>query len=191
VGEIDALGSIMQQEVDTNDTTFRRWRMPPRVDQALITDDVALPYSLICAVAIDASIDGFLSGIAYSADPKTGFVIAGATCIENGFLGLTFSATIGNATRNPMVHAAIVVVPPMVMSAAGALAGSVGPELESFELGFIAFLSFAIVALLWIVTQELLLQAHENAANQSVWFINIWLFIGVLLSLVVGACVPE
>ena len=188
--EIDNLGTEMQREVDTNDPVFRRWRMPTKVDKEDIPEDVVLPYSLIFAVVIDAFIDGFLSGIAYSADPKTGFVIAGATCIENGFLGLTFSATISNATKSSMVHAMIVVMPPIVMSMAGCLAGAIGPALESSTFTFIIFLSFAVVALLWIVTQELLLQAHENAANTSVWYINMWLFVGVMMSLMAGAMIP-
>ncbi len=122
---------------------------------------------------------------------QTGFVIAGATCIENGFLGLTFSATLSNATKSSWVHALIVSVPPLVMVCAGALAGLVGKQLEQWTTVFIGFLSFTMVALLWIVTQELLLQAHENAKHQSVWFINMWLFVGVMLSIIVGALVPS
>ena len=54
----------------------------------------------------------------------------------------------------------IVAVPPMMMALAGSLAGWVGPKIQEIDMLFIALLSFAIVALLWIVTQELLLQAH-------------------------------
>ena len=41
-----------------------------QVDKEAILDGLKLPFSLIFAVVVDATIDGFLSGMAYSADPK-------------------------------------------------------------------------------------------------------------------------
>ena len=64
-----------------------------------------------------------------------------------------------NVLRIAGKHVVIVIVPPITMVLAGTLAGCIGPLIQEVDVAFIALLSFAVVALLWIVTQELLLQA--------------------------------
>merc|ERR1712070_594241 len=53
-------------------------------------DDI--PWSQVAAIAIDGLVDGLLIGLAYVASTSAGLSMAIATCIEMGFLGLSFSA---------------------------------------------------------------------------------------------------
>ena len=69
-------------------------------------------------------------------------------------------------------------VPPLVILGAGVAGHEAGSALQSSQGVFIAFIAFAIVALLFLVTQELLKEAGEVAGESIV--INMMFFIGLL-----------
>ena len=86
-----------------------------------------------------------------------------------------------------MKHLAVVSVPPIVLLIAGVLGHFVGGLLEDSPLVFVGFIAFAVVALLFLVTQELLAEARETADSKlinSVFFVG--LFGGILLSKFLG-----
>merc|ERR1712046_194781 len=93
-----------------------------------------------------------------------------------GFLGLSFSATIQNVTRSLCKHVVIVCVPPLVLVGLGIAGHELGHQLQSSQGLFIGFISFAIVALLLLVTQELLKEASEMDSL----LINVMFFVGLL-----------
>jgi ZIP family zinc transporter len=156
----------------------RRWKMPTKVAQPSERSE-AIPWAVVFSIAIDAAVDGFLIGIAYIASVHVGYVMAFSTCIEMGFLGLTFSAQIRNVTNNVWRHAMVVSSPPLVLIIGGLCGASVGTLLEANPAVFVACLSFAIVALLFLVTQELLIEAHENNPVET-WWVSSMFFVGVL-----------
>jgi hypothetical protein len=39
--------------------------------------------------------------------------------------------------------------------------------------------AFSIVALLFLVTQELLISAHEGTGGEDLWYVTVWVFIGL------------
>merc|ERR1711972_359319 len=102
----------------------------------------------------------------------------GATCIEMCFLGLSFSASVQNTTRSVLKHTALVLLPPVVLALSGVLGNGIGGFLEQSPGLFIGFIAFAIVALLFLVTQELLTEAHEVGGEDIL--VNIMLFVGLL-----------
>lgn len=54
---------------------------------------------------------------------------------------------------------------------------------------FASFLAFGVVALLFLVTHELLIEAHESTKSE-LWWVNIWLFAGMLLVLELNRVIP-
>ena len=114
---------------------------------------------MVAPVALDVSIDGFLLGLAFAAGQKAGVLLAigfalemlslglatCATCRRHGWTVVRTLATILGIGACFVVGAAI---------AAGLLGGLSGPWLA----GAVAF---GLAALLYLVTEELLVEAHE------------------------------
>lgn len=162
-------------------SVYRRWsfmKEPPA--NAKLPE--RLPASLILAICLDTFVDGFLIALTFTASEEAGFVMAGATMIEMGFLGLTFAAQLRSVSRSRAKIFPIIFGTPILMplgALAGALLASVVVEYSSVFIGFIAFCT---VALLFLVTQELILEAHETGDD---WYVHIWLFLGVMVPLIV------
>lgn len=156
---------------------FRRWKPAPKPDKEKVLSE-QLPTALAFGVTVDAAVDGLLVGLAFTAAKSAGWCMSIATCIEMCFLGLSFSASVQNATRSVLKHVILVVLPPVVLALSGVLGHSLGSMLERSPGLFIGFIAFAIVALLFLVTHELLTEAHEVGGEDIT--VNIMLFIGLL-----------
>jgi len=158
---------------------FRRWeaKAPPPKDSAVIYSE-KLPLALIAGVTIDASVDGLLIGLSFTASPTAGWAMSLATCIEMGFLGLSFCASVQQETRSLFKRCIIAVLPPLMIMVAGAVGYYAGNVLEENQAVFIGFIAFSIVALLFLVTQELLTEAKEIAEDSV--SINAMFFVGLL-----------
>jgi len=137
-----------------------------------------MPWGLIGGVAIDVFIDGILIGIAFLVGTKGGILIAVALAIEVLFLGLSTSATLHSngvtIKRSMMVIFILALLLPFgSISGAGLL--SQLPQYYTEGL-----LAFGVAALLYLVTEELLLEAHERDDTAMV---TLSFFIGFLLIL--------
>mmetsp|Transcript_40638 Transcript_40638/g.73180 ORF Transcript_40638/g.73180 Transcript_40638/m.73180 type:complete len:403 (-) Transcript_40638:136-1344(-) len=166
---------------------FKRWAaLPFPVSTDNLTEIV--PWPLVFTVVVDAGVDGLLIGLAFAASESAGWSMSIATTIEMCFLGLSFSATIQNATRSKLKHAGIVLLPPVVLYLIGIAGSLVGQVLEESPLVFTSFISFAVVALLFLVTQELLAEARETAGESkliiSMFFVGV--FGGIVLEKIIG-----
>merc|ERR1712137_997209 len=140
-----------------------------------VSDKISWP--LVGGVTTDAAVDGLLIGLAFSASPGAGWSMSIATCIEMGFLGLTFSATLQSETHSRVKIVGISIVPPTVLLLSGVAGHALGILLESTPDLFIGFIAFSIVALLFLVTQELLAEAHKLEGDK---FVNVMFFVGLL-----------
>ena len=117
------------------------------------------PMGMVAPVALDVSIDGFLLGLAFAAGQKAGVLLAIGFALEMLSLGL---ATCATCRRHgwTVVRTLISVVgigASFVVGAAiaaGLLGGLSGPWLAGA-------ISFGLAALLYLVTEELLVEAHE------------------------------
>lgn len=117
------------------------------------------PTGLLIAVAIDLLIDGLLVGIGFAAGAENGRLLTVALTIEILFLGLSTAAALARAGATPgRVVATTVALALVVALGAGVgvtlLSGLSGDALE-------LVLSFGAAALLYLVTEELLVEAHE------------------------------
>ena len=132
------------------------------------------PLGLMSAVGIDILIDGLVLGLAFIGGQKAGLLLTIALSLEILFLGLTvtsglrellssqwkvFAATVGLALLLPLgavIAAPVHLLPTVIVT---------------------GFLSFGLMALLFLVTEELLVEAHEKPDN--VWITSAF-FVGFL-----------
>lgn len=139
----------------------------------------AAPLGLIAGVGIDVFIDGILIGIAFLVGKQGGILIAVALAIEVLFLGLSSAATLNNKQFRTIQSSLIIVCLALLVpigSVGGASVLQVLPKVYTS-----AFLSFGVAALLYLVTEELLAEAHET---EDTPLITASFFIGFLVILV-------
>jgi len=132
---------------------------------------------LVLMVAIDIFIDGLVLGIGFAAGAKQGFLLTVALTIEVLFLGLSLTGELSETIRKPAKVLAVV-AGLAVLLPIGAAVGIPVSHLPNFWLA--AFFSFGLVALLYLVTEELLVEAHS--VPERPWVTSLF-FVGFLLIL--------
>lgn len=114
---------------------------------------------MLIAIGIDIFIDGLVLGISFAAGAKTGIMLTLALTLEILFLGLSvvgnLKTLLGSKIRVLVAVAGIALLLPI-----GAMLGTPVAQLGEFWLTY--FLSFGLVALLYLVTEELLVEAHKG-----------------------------
>lgn len=138
------------------------------------------PKSLLITLGIDLLIDGLLIGIAFAAGAKKGFLLTFALAFEVFFLGLSASVALskaGKSKSNMVITAVVLTLLLLVGVAVGDyfLAGLTG-------YAFDTVLAFGAAALLYLVTEELLVEAHETIETPVA---TAMFFVGFVLLLVV------
>ena len=141
------------------------------------------PAGLMSVTGIDILVDGLVLGIAFAAGAKAGILLTVALTIEVLFLGLTVANELGEGgtskARVVGLTAALVVLLPL-----GALLGGPVATLPAAIRG--GFLAFGLIALLYLVTEELLVEAHET--EDRPW-VTAMFFAGFLLLLLLDELV--
>lgn len=115
--------------------------------------------SLVIAVAIDVLIDGLLIGIGFIANDRAGVIITIALTLEMLFLSLSVGAALTRSKASPTRRVTTIGILGLTL-AVGAI---VGTSLLQGVSGWLmeAILAFGAAALLFLVTEELLVEAHE------------------------------
>jgi ZIP family zinc transporter len=131
------------------------------------------PNSLILVVSIDLLIDGLLLGVGISLGEATGILLAIALTTEILFLGLSIASSMlqSGARKGKIITTVGVVALPLLVG--GLLGSYVFSGIH--HNGMVMVLSFAAAALLYLVTEELLVEAHEipeTAFSTSTFFIG-------------------
>ena len=126
-------------------------------------DQLGFPTAFIVVIAVDLFIDGVLMGIGFVTSEETGIFLAVALSIELLSLGMATSITLGNAKVDrkksivTIVGLCVLVFGSTLLSAA---------LLGGISSGFLeVILAFGLAALLFLVTEELLVDAHESEQN--------------------------
>ena len=114
---------------------------------------------LLTLVGVDMFIDGLVLGLGFIVSPKAGLLLTITLTLEVLFLGLSLAAELGEekmsrAQTIGLTTAAILLLP------VGALAASAVAQLSPAVLT--GFFAFGLIALLYLVTGELLVEAHET-----------------------------
>ncbi len=142
----------------------------------------ALPLGLLAAVGIDLVIDGLLVGLGATLGDKQGLVLTIALTIEILFLAVSVVAQLLEQGQ-PRTRAALVAGSLGLATAVGAVAGAAllgGASRTTLA----AVLAFGAAALLYLVVEELLVEAHETdetpllAAMFFVGFIGLYAIAG-------------
>lgn len=117
-----------------------------------------LPTSLLLVSGVDIALDGLLIGISFAAGERQGLLITLALTLEVLFLGVaTAAAMSGTGTRRRVVATTLAFA--LLLLAGAAIGAFFLAEVSGVILD--AVMSFGIAALLYLVTEELLTEAHE------------------------------
>ena len=137
-----------------------------------------LPLGMILAVAVDVFIDGLLIGVAFLASKQSGIIIAFALTLEVFFLGISTTASMSKAQVSKRLGIIIMIVIAALIPVGELLGYSVASQLSNAM--HMAILAFGTAALLYLVTEELLTEAHEVPETRMA---TLSFFIGFLIIL--------
>ncbi|MDE2446221.1 MAG: transporter [Alphaproteobacteria bacterium] len=136
------------------------------------------PVGLLTMVGVDILIDGLVLGIGFAAGARTGLLLTIALTLEVVFLGLTVANELGESIRSRAKIVAITAALVLVLPIGTALAAPIALLPGVVVTGFFAF---GLIALLYLVTEELLVEAHETP--DSPWITSMF-FAGFLALLI-------
>lgn len=137
------------------------------------------PAALLGAIGIDFLIDGLVLGLAFVAGAKAGILLTIALTLEVLFLGVTVTTELGETIRSKL-RVVLIVTGLGLLLPVGALVALPVASLSPVVIA--GFLSFGLMALLYLVTEELLVEAHEKPDNP---LISAFFFIGFLALLTI------
>lgn len=136
------------------------------------------PLALIAALGTDLLIDGLVLGLAFIAGAQAGLLLTIALTLEVLFLGVTVTEELGETVTSKARIVLITTALAMLMPLGSLLALPVAHFPPAVIAGF---LSFGLIALLYLVTEELLVDAHEKPDSpliSAMFFVG---FLGLLL----------
>ncbi len=136
------------------------------------------PVGMLAAVGIDIFVDGVVLGLAFLAGEKAGLLLAFALTLEVLFLGLTLTQELGETYKSKIKVVAIAVAVALLLPL-GVVAST--PVAGLSHLWITGFLSFGLMALLYLVTEELLVEAHEKPDSPMISALFFVGFLGLLL----------
>lgn len=136
------------------------------------------PVALLAAIGLDLAIDGLVLGLAFVAGEKAGILLAVALTLEVLFLALTLTNDL--TARYRKVVAIGLTCALSLLLPVGALIAQ--PVALLSPVWITGFLSFGLMALLYLVTEELLVEAHEKPDSP---FISAMFFVGFLALLLI------
>ena len=120
-------------------------------------------WSMLLATGIDLAIDGLLIGLGFAISTASGVLLTIAVAFEVLFVSLGLSATLADRGR-PLRFIAISLVVMALLTLVCALLGA--SLLSSLAPAWkVVVLSFGSAALLYLVSEELLVEAHADGAD--------------------------
>lgn len=141
----------------------------------------SLPWGILTAIGVDLLIDGILLGIGFAAGAKEGVLLALALALECFSLGM---ATVTTLLESKLSKKAVLMI---ILSLGGLfLVGALAGILLLHSTGdrvLELILSFGCAALLFLVTEELLVEAHEEKDSP---FFTAAFFGGFLIFMILG-----
>ncbi len=140
---------------------MKRWsvRMEARAEHAPPGEQ--WNYGLLMATFIDVAVDGFIIGAGFAAGGETGPILAIGLSVELLFLGLALTSETPGGLRIVGISGALGVTV-FLSAAAGKILLSGAPKAV---IG--GALAFAAAALLYLVTEELLVEAHSGKERET------------------------
>eukprot|EP00981_Chlorochromonas_danica_P007656 scaffold1833_cov185-Ochromonas_danica.AAC.4 len=150
-----------------------------------------IPLDLLVPVTIDCIVDGFLLGTTASFSSRAGFILGAANCIEMGFLGLAVSVRIQKCTASSLFSRYMaLLVPPLIMLGSAIFGSYTGSLAQERPIAYVTFISFGIVALLYLALNELLAEARETVKGEETWYTGLVVFGGIYVVLIMDLFLP-
>jgi ZIP family zinc transporter len=118
------------------------------------------PDRFIAGVGIDTAIDGLLLGIGFAAGSKAGMLLSFALATENLTLSLATASSLGKINFPVKKSIVVIFVLAAIFLGTTVLGNTLLSHLSDANLEMV--LSFGLAALLFLVTEELLVKAHEQ-----------------------------
>ncbi len=139
------------------------------------------PVGLMVGVGIDILLDGILISVSFAAGAKEGLLLTLALTMEFLSLGLAVATALGKqemGRRRIILTTGLLFLTVVAGAGIGALVmQAISPE--ALEV----VLSFGLAALLYLVTEELLVEAHEEPESPAA---SGMFFLGFLVFLLLG-----
>lgn len=154
------------------------------IDNGLDIAVAALPTALLAAIAIDSALDGLLIGISTAVDPKTGPLLSASLTVESSFLGLTVAAALRGKSAPQTLLILASALAPVGIVAGSISGGGLAPLLANNPVLYIGCLGFGTSTTLFMVAEELLLQAHEEESEHT-WWVDLQLYTGFFASVMI------
>lgn len=132
------------------------------------------PFAMLGAVGIDILIDGLVLGLGFLAGARAGILLTIALTLEVLFLGLTVTSELGETITSKVRIVAITAGLALLLPLGAMLAT---PAALFPPVVIVGLLSFGLMALLYLVTEELLVEAHERPDSP---LISAMFFVGFL-----------
>lgn len=129
-------------------------------------DGAAVPLGFLAAVSIDCVVDGVVIGTGFAVGARQGALVAAALALEMFFLGLTTADAMrtGGARVATVVAVCAGLALVLGLSAITGLTLLAGAPVAVMT----TLLAFGSAALLYLVTEELLVRAHEHGETRLV-----------------------
>ncbi|WP_436902425.1 ZIP family metal transporter [Halovenus halobia] len=143
-----------------------------RIEKRGVGGQYAGAAGLLITVGIDMVIDGILIGVAFLAEPDTGVIIAIALAIEVLFLGV--AGVVALPTEMGALRKLVVPAAFGLLLTTGVTVGVLGFGGASSAL-IAVVLAFGAAALLYLVTEELLVKAQqvpETPVSTTLFFVG-------------------
>lgn len=134
---------------------------------------------LVALIGVDLFIDGLVLGLGFAASAKAGILLTIALTLEVLFLGLSLAAELSEAAVSRARSVGLVSAVALLLPAGVLAATSIAQLSPNILTGFF---TFGLIALLYLVTEELLVEAHKTPDRP---WVTALFFIGFLLLLVV------
>lgn len=138
---------------------------------------------VVALVALDLFIDGLVLGLGFAGSAKAGILLTFALTLEVLFLGLSLSLKLRQENVKPVAVVSTVAAISILLPL-GTLSAGLATQLPAIMLS--GFFAFALVSLLYLVTEELLVEAHES--GDAPW-VTAMFFVGFLLLLILDALI--
>ena len=136
--------------------------------------------SLVLAAGVDVFIDGLLIGVSFDVGLEAGIIITIALAIELLFLALSVASSLAKEGKSKLRIIITTIILSLLVLIGATIGGTLLQGIHGFALeGIIAF---AVAALLYLVTEELLVEAHSGKEDSA--FSTTMFFVGFLIVLI-------
>lgn len=129
-------------------------------DQKVVEEPGRSTRGLMAAMGVDVVLDGVLIGLSFAAGEKQGLLLTIALVLELFFLGVSCATSLGAIGKSNLSIAKVCASLGAGLCV-GAAAGAI--VLNHVRPAYVdGLLAFGVAALLYLVTEELLVEAHEE-----------------------------